>query len=86
VTVLWNELTGGRPRATVDPAQIDGLQWVLVWAPGLASYAVDLTLDDVAFVSAADAATEASVDAADGGAGDSLSPSDAPIAQPVNHE
>jgi hypothetical protein len=81
ITVLWSELTGGRPRANVDPAQIDGLLWALVWAPGLASYAVDLTLDDVAFVGAADAATEASVDAADGGAGDGLSPGDAPMAQ-----
>jgi hypothetical protein len=49
VTILWNELTGSKPRP-VDPEQIVGLQWGLIWAPGLAPYSVDLTLDDVAFV------------------------------------
>jgi hypothetical protein len=65
VTVLWDALTGGQPRATVNPAQLRGLQWELVWVPGLTPYAVDLTLDDVAFVTAADAAVEASADATD---------------------
>jgi hypothetical protein len=67
VTVLWASLTGGKPRATVNPAQLRGLQWVLVWAPGLASYAVDLTLDDVAFVAVGDGGVEASMDAMDSG-------------------
>jgi len=81
VTVLWDALSGGRPRATVNPAQLRGLQWVLVWAPGLPSYAVDLTLDDVAFVTAADAAVEASADATDGGAADTTGRSDASAGQ-----
>ena len=67
ITVLWDQLMGGRPRATVNPAQLRGMSWTLVWIPGLGSYAVDLTLDDVAFVTAGDAGVDASIDAVDGG-------------------
>jgi hypothetical protein len=76
VTVLWSQLTGGKPRDSVDPTQLRGMQWVLVWAPGL-SYAVDLTLDDVAFVSDTDGATDGSDEARDTGATDSTATADA---------
>ncbi|HEX9294306.1 MAG TPA: hypothetical protein VF881_00670 [Polyangiaceae bacterium] len=49
VTFLFSDLTGGKPRA-LDPEQIHGMSWALVWAPGVVPYSVDLRLDDVAFV------------------------------------
>ncbi|HEX9294303.1 MAG TPA: hypothetical protein VF881_00655 [Polyangiaceae bacterium] len=49
ITVLWSDLTGGKPQAG-DPGQILAFQWTFAWAPSNARYAVDLTLDDVAFV------------------------------------
>jgi hypothetical protein len=76
VTVLWRQLSGGKPRDSVNPAELRGLQWVLVWAPGL-SYAVDLTLDDVAFVTDVDGATDASNETLDASATDSTQSGDA---------
>jgi hypothetical protein len=55
VNVLWAELTGGRPAATVNPAEITNLAWAFP-APGGAGtanptpYAVDVTIDDLQFI------------------------------------
>jgi hypothetical protein len=52
VTVPWASFSGGKPTATVNPAEILGFQWSFDWVGGDAgaAYAVDVTLDDLAFV------------------------------------
>jgi hypothetical protein len=51
VTVLWGEFTGGKPAATVNPAEILGFQWSFNWAGATGvAYAANVTIDDVTFV------------------------------------
>jgi hypothetical protein len=51
VTVLWEELTGGKPAANVDPATITHIGWFFPWTgAGQAPYTVDITMDDLKFV------------------------------------
>jgi hypothetical protein len=51
VTILWADLVGGKPVASVNPAQITGVYWFFPWTgAGAASYAVDITIDNLSFV------------------------------------
>jgi hypothetical protein len=52
VTVRWGEFVGGKPTATVNPAELLGFQWSFNWIAGDAGgpYAANVTIDDIAFV------------------------------------
>lgn len=58
VTLKWSDLTGGRPNP-VKPGDIIALRWIFGWpvmgsdAAAVASYPVDVTIDDVTFVGGA---------------------------------
>ena len=54
--VPWIDLTGGRrpPNFTGEspnPAQITGISWVLPWSETAAPYTVDITVDNIKFMS-----------------------------------
>jgi hypothetical protein len=61
-TYLWSDLTGGKPRDMIDPTQLTGILWYFLPPPADggtagdagASYPIDITLDDVTFVTASD--------------------------------
>jgi hypothetical protein len=67
VEVTWDQLKAGLPAAaaTTDGSDVVGFQWSFRWTPGMATYAVDLTIDDVEFIGAGSAAGGAGA----GGAG-----------------
>jgi hypothetical protein len=56
VTVLWSQLTGGLPAASVDPSEITGISWSFPAPPGAGDpvsampYPVDIVIDDISFV------------------------------------
>jgi hypothetical protein len=55
VTVLWKDLTGGKPESSVNPAEITFVSWVFPPPPGAGTdsptpYMADVTLDDLTFV------------------------------------
>jgi hypothetical protein len=55
VQVLWAELTGGQPAASVDPEQITNISWNFPPPAGAGTatpvtYEVDLTIDDLRFI------------------------------------
>jgi hypothetical protein len=51
VTVRWSEFVGGKPVATVNPAEILGFQWSFDWAGATGvAYAANVTIDDITFV------------------------------------
>ncbi len=55
VTVHWSDFTTGKPDPGPKPADIVGIRWVLPTPAGVglsavATYAVDITIDDVTFV------------------------------------
>jgi alpha-L-fucosidase len=51
VNVLWSDLTGGSPEATVaTPAEITGIYWTLPWSYGGTPYPVDIVIDDLSFI------------------------------------
>ena len=47
VSVAWADLTGGMPRSSVDTTRMHAVVWGFAYAPS--SYAVDVTVDDLAF-------------------------------------
>ena len=47
VSLAWADFAGGMPRATVDPTRVHAVVWSFAYAP--ASYAADITVDDLAF-------------------------------------
>jgi hypothetical protein len=47
VSVAWADLMGGMPRSSVDPTRIHAVVWTFAYAAS--SYAVDVTVDDLAF-------------------------------------
>jgi hypothetical protein len=56
IEVLWNDLTAGKPSLSVDPEEITGIRWILPTPAGAGTgspttYAVDLYLDDLSFIS-----------------------------------
>jgi hypothetical protein len=53
--VYWEQLTGGKPDASFDPAEITNLFWTFPVPDGartasVEAYDVDLRVDDVAFI------------------------------------
>jgi hypothetical protein len=55
VTVLWAELTGGKPDASVTPSELVSISWVLpnptgVGTTSVVPYPVDIVVDDIQFV------------------------------------
>jgi hypothetical protein len=52
VTVRWGEFVGGKPVATVSPAELLGFQWSFDWAGATLGVAYDaaVTIDDITFV------------------------------------
>ncbi len=56
VTVLWDDLTGGSPEASVTPSELTSISWALPAPAGVdtqavTTYSVDLVVDDLRFVS-----------------------------------
>lgn len=55
VTVLWSDLKGGKPEASVNPSEISTIAWAFPAPPGVGTadvttYKVDVTIDDLSFV------------------------------------
>jgi len=56
VTVLWSQLTGGSPAASVDPREIVGISWSFPTPPGAGDpvnampYPMDIVIDNISFV------------------------------------
>jgi hypothetical protein len=56
VTVLWSQLTGGRPAASVDPREITSISWTFPPPAGAGDpvtampYPIDVVIDDISFV------------------------------------
>jgi hypothetical protein len=55
IEVRWAQLLGGRPSASVDPAEITDIRWVLPTPAGAGTtspttYAADLYIDDLTFI------------------------------------
>jgi hypothetical protein len=55
VTVLWADLTGGKPSATINPAEITFITWALPAPAGAGTtapttYKADIVVDDLKFV------------------------------------
>jgi hypothetical protein len=55
VTVLWADLTGGKPQAGVTPSELTSIGFFVpppvgVGTASVSTYAVDITLDDMQFV------------------------------------
>jgi hypothetical protein len=50
ISVLWSDLSGGQPDASPKPNQITGIYANLPWTSGSASYAADLTIDNLKFI------------------------------------
>ena len=55
VTVLWADLTGGRPQASVNPAEITSINWIFPNPPGAGTatptpYEADIVIDNLTFV------------------------------------
>jgi hypothetical protein len=57
-TVLWTDLTGGKPIATLDPRQVLGFQWEIAPDTTHVPFSVDLELDDVTLLGGADPPTD----------------------------
>jgi hypothetical protein len=56
IEVRWADLTGGRPSASVDPAEITAIGWSFpapsgAGTPNPTTYAVDLFIDHLTFIS-----------------------------------
>ena len=56
VELLWADISGGKPEANPDPAEILALRWLFKWDQASAAdaaahqYDVDITLDDLTFI------------------------------------
>jgi hypothetical protein len=51
VTILWADLTGGKPQASVDPKSLTGLSFYFTWnGSSSTAYPVDIVIDDLSFV------------------------------------
>ena len=54
VKVLWAELVGGKPEATVNPSELTFISWILPNPPGVGTapvpYMADVTIDDLQFI------------------------------------
>jgi hypothetical protein len=55
INVSWEQLSAGRPRASVDPAKLTSIVWIFPPPPGAgtatpAPYEADIVIDDVRFI------------------------------------
>lgn len=50
VMVPWASFTGGMPTAGVTPTDILSIYWNFAWMPPTAAYAVDIHIDNLAFI------------------------------------
>ena len=51
VTVLWSDLTGGKPQESANPCQISGNIYLFFpWSTSTTAYNVDIIVDDISFV------------------------------------
>jgi hypothetical protein len=52
--VRWADLTGGKKvggsNLSPDPTQITSFAWTVPWAAGAAQYTVDITVDNIKFM------------------------------------
>jgi hypothetical protein len=59
IQLPWSAFTGGRPIASVNPAQLVRLLWGFAWSGTATPYPVDVTLDNLHFMTApADGGTD----------------------------
>ena len=52
VQIPWSRFVGGRPMATLNPAQLTGFRWIFAWSGAGTPYPVDVTVDDLHFMTA----------------------------------
>lgn len=50
VSVRWADFTGGMPKAGVTPNEILTVYWNAAWSPPTTPYAVDIHIDNLAFI------------------------------------
>jgi hypothetical protein len=50
VTILWADLTGGKPQASVSPSKLTGISFYFNYSFSTAPFPVDITIDDLSFV------------------------------------
>jgi hypothetical protein len=50
VAILWADLTGGKPQASVTPDKLTSISFYFSYSFGTAPYPVDITIDDLSFV------------------------------------
>jgi hypothetical protein len=50
VTALWSDFSGGMPIAGVTPTDILSVYWNVAWMPPTTPYAVDIHIDNLAFI------------------------------------
>jgi len=55
IAIRWDQFTGGRPRADVNPAEITAIRWIFPNPPGAGTttptpYAADIYIDDLTFI------------------------------------
>lgn len=50
VEILWADLTGGAPDASVTPSEITAISWYFAWTEGGVAYDVDITIDDIGLI------------------------------------
>jgi hypothetical protein len=51
VTILWADLTGGKPSPSVTPKELTGMSFYFTWnGTGSVAYPVDITIDDLSFI------------------------------------
>ncbi|HEX3773585.1 MAG TPA: hypothetical protein VHV51_03920, partial [Polyangiaceae bacterium] len=50
VTVMFTDIMGGKPTATVDPKQVVGIQWGFEWSATAMPYLADVTVSDITLI------------------------------------
>ena len=56
ISLLWEDIGGGKPEQHPDPAELVGLRWLFKWDQAFAAdaaahkYDVDVSVDDVKFI------------------------------------
>jgi hypothetical protein len=50
IDIMWEDLAGGSPMGSLNPAEITFITWIFTWADGATPYDVDITVDDISFI------------------------------------
>lgn len=56
ISLMWDDIEGGKPEANPDPSELLGLRWIFKWDEAMAAdaaanaYDVDIRLDDLTFI------------------------------------